>query len=242
MLHGTPEFSPSKISRILPKSVLVLALALSVVASRPAFAEDEPEFSLSANVMLVSEYRFRGISMSDKDIALQGGFDFGTKSGFYDGTWGSSIDTFAGSELELDIYGGYGGEVGELAYDIGVLAYTYPGSTGGTTYYEAYGSISGAVNSFEWTLGAAYAFDQSSIGDDDNIYLYLDGSFPVSESVSLDGHFAYENGAFGDDKLDWSLGATYFFDKFSIGLAYVDTNLGKGIGGAGVMASLGASF
>lgn len=233
------------LSKALPKLAPALVLAFTVAAVRPAVAEEDPAVSqtltLAANVSLVSDYRFRGISMSDKDIALQGGFDLGTKSGFYVGTWGSSIDTFAGSELELDIYGGYGGELAELAYDVGVLAYTYPGSTGGTTYYEAYGSVSGAVDKFEWTAGAAYAFDQSSIGGDDNIYLYLNGVVPLSDSVSLDGHVAYEDGAFGDGKWDWTLGGSYAFDQFSIGLAYVDTNL-DGLGSAGVMATLGASF
>ncbi len=227
------------------KRTLLTVLALLLAGQGEALAQDAeaaPSFSLSANVMLVSEYRFRGVSLSDKDVALQGGFDIETTSGFYAGAWASSIETFAGSETEVDIYAGYGGELGKLAYDVGFMAYTYPGSSG-TLYLEGYGSISGAVDAIEWTAGAAYAFSQDNLGNQDNIYLYLDGGMPLGESgLSLAGHFAYEDGAFGDGKLDWSVGVTYPVKDFEIGVSYVDTNLSDRLGDAGILVSLGASF
>ena len=231
------------------KRTLLTVLALLLAGQGEALAqsaEATPSFSLSANVMLVSEYRFRGVSLSDKDVALQGGFDIETTSGFYAGTWGSSIDTFAGSELEVDLYAGYGGDFeisgGKFAYDVGFMAYTYPGSSG-TLYLEGYGSISGALDTVEWTAGAAYAFSQDNLGNQDNIYLYLDGGLPLGESgLSLAGHFAYEDGAFGDGKLDWSLGLSLPVKDFSLGVSYVDTNLSDRLGDAGILVSLGASF
>lgn len=228
-------------------AVALLALMAGQGEALAQEAEDTPSFTLSANVSLVSDYRFRGFSLSDKDIALQGGFEIEAASGLYAMAWASSIDTFAGSETEVDLYAGYRGDIGELAYDVGVMAYTYPGSSG-TLYYEGYGSVSGtievgALESVEWTAGAAYAFSQDNLGNQDNIYFYLDGGMPLGDSgLSLAGHFAYEDGAFGDDKLDWSLGVTYPVKDFEIGISYVDTNLNDRLGDAGIILSLGASF
>ncbi len=229
------------------RTALAGAAALAVLMAGPGEAlaqeaEATPAFSLSANVGLFSDYRFRGYSLSDKDIALQGGFDLETASGFYAGVWASSIDTFAGSETEVDLYVGYGGALGDLAYDVGFLAYTYPGSSG-TLYMEGYGSISGAIDVVEWEAGAAYAFKQDNLGAQDNIYLYLDGGMPVGGSgFSLAAHFGYEDGAFGDGKLDWSLGVSMPVKDFELGVSYVDTNLSDRLGDAGVVISLAASF
>ncbi|MCH8863471.1 MAG: hypothetical protein IID51_13330 [Proteobacteria bacterium] len=235
------------------KRTMLAVLALLLAGQGSAFAQDAaqgpeatPAFSLSANVMLVSEYRFRGVSLSDKDVAIQGGFDIETATGFYAGTWASSIESFAGSETEVDLYAGYGGDFeisgGDLAYDVGVMAYTYPGSSG-TLYLEGYGSLSGALENIEWTAGAAYAFSQDNLGNQDNIYLYLDGGMPLGESgLSLAGHFAYEDGAFGDGKLDWSLGISMPVKDFTLGVSYVDTNLSDRLGDAGILISLGARF
>jgi len=223
-------------------SLIGCAATAMLVFTPPAVAEDEPAISFSANAALVTDYRFRGISLSDKDMAFQGGFDIATKSGFYVGTWGSSIESFEGSELELDIYGGYATSFNDLDFDIGILAYTYPGSDD-TTYWEAYSSVGGSAGPIGWTLGAAYAFDQDSIGGDDNIYVYLDTSMPLGDGpLSAAAHIAYEDGAFGDEKLDWSLGLTYDFEEFSVGVAYIDTNVDTDGGKAGAVFSLSAAF
>lgn len=226
------------------KALLLACTASAALMTAPqAFAEDSAAFSLSANAALVSDYRFRGISLSDEDFAIQGGFDIETESGFYVGTWGSSIEQYAGSELELDVYGGYATTLGELDFDIGILAYTYPGSSD-TTYWEPYASIGGSMGDVSWTLGAAYAWDQTSIGGNDNIYVYLDTGYAIEDSpISLAGHIAYEAGAFGEDlwgknKWDWSLGLEYAYESYAFGISYIDTNVAD----AGFVFSLSSSF
>ncbi len=240
---------PITFTKFLPKktmsSLSLMTLAIVCAPTQMVSAEDAP-FSLSANVAVVSEYRFRGISMSDKDIAIQGGVDLATSSGFYAGTWGSSIETYGGSETELDVYAGYATELGDLSFDVGILAYTYPGSTD-TTYWEAYSSVGGSLGDLGWTLGAAYAFDQSSIGSQDNIYVYLDGEYALGDSpISLTGHLAYEDGAFsfGQTKWDWAIGTSYAIsDSVSVGVQYIDNNVKvDGVGKGGIVLTLGASF
>ncbi|MDB5904885.1 MAG: hypothetical protein JWM26_3763 [Betaproteobacteria bacterium] len=102
-----------------------------------------PEHSFTGNVGLFSQYIFRGLTQTDRDPALQGGFDYAHSSGFYAGTWASNIswlkENFSaapaaiagtynrGGSLEWDFYGGYKGTVGDFGYDLGTLYYWYPG-------------------------------------------------------------------------------------------------------------------
>jgi len=135
------------------RGVLVASLlAGSALAATPAFADDAEaasDITISGNAALVTQYRFRGVGLSDGDIAIQGGIDVSHSSGFYIGTWGSSLantdtsvllDDGTGTigdykvagygAMELDIYGGWSGEIlSGLTGDIGVLYYAYPNQT-----------------------------------------------------------------------------------------------------------------
>lgn len=241
-------FSVLSTCRDVLRIILLPVFAISSsVLTLTATAQDEG-FSLSANAAIVSDYRFRGVSLSDKDMAIQGGFDVSHDSGFYIGTWGSSIESFGDpvtgmSEFELDIYAGYAGSFGDFSTDIGLLAYTYPGSED-THYIELYGSVGGEVGVASWSLGAAYVWDQDNIGGDDNIYIYLDGEMPLGDTpLSLATHLAYEDGAFGDNKWDWSAGVSYGFEQVSLSVSYVDTNIKNNrTAKAGVVLGLSAEF
>ena len=74
-----------------------------------------PTTPFTANVGVVSDYLFRGISQTKGAPAIQGGFDYSHSSGLYAGTWLSSVswysDTVAGASksVEFDVYGGYKG-------------------------------------------------------------------------------------------------------------------------------------
>jgi uncharacterized protein (TIGR02001 family) len=80
---------------------------------------------VTANAGAVSEYVFRGVPSSDGKAAAQGGLDAAWDSGFYLGTWGSSVDFDGSDGVEVDFYGGYGGEIGDFSYGIGATLYTY---------------------------------------------------------------------------------------------------------------------
>jgi len=83
-----------------------VAAVLLLVAGAAAHAE------LSGTVGVVSDYDFRGISLSAKDPALQGSIDWAADSGFYAGAWASNIDYGDGYDgnIELDLYAGFAGE------------------------------------------------------------------------------------------------------------------------------------
>lgn len=94
-------------------------------AAEPAKAS-EPDYTLTGNIGIFSQYVFRGVSQTDEKPAVQGGFDWTHKNGFYLGTWGSNISWLSDGQpnvsapLEWDLYGGYRGSLpSDFGYDIG---------------------------------------------------------------------------------------------------------------------------
>ncbi|MCC6478330.1 TorF family putative porin [Sphingorhabdus sp.] len=234
------------------KSIFRLAAACVVLgsmsAAAPAFAQDEAAeeaegpITISGGVAVVSDYRFRGVSLSDKDFAIQPTLTISHESGFYVGVWGSNIAENPGDDVEVDLYAGFaGGDA--VTYDLGVTYYMYPGVSS-FNYAEIIGKLGTTVGPA--TVGAtlAYAPSQDGTGNTDNVYLGTNATIALPDSpISIAGSFGYEDGAFGNDKLDWSLGLTAEVSGFTLGASYVDTNrFVGGLGKAGAVFSLSYTF
>ena len=71
----------------------VAVLATGLIGSGLAFAEDQkPDNEVSYNLAVTNDYRYRGISQTHLDPALQGGADYvNNPTGLYAGTWLSTI-------------------------------------------------------------------------------------------------------------------------------------------------------
>lgn len=223
---------------------LVAALALSLGTLAPALAHadetDPPKaVTVSGSVAVVSDYRFRGLSLSAGDPTIQGAITLTHQSGFYAGVWGSGIeDTPVYGHTEVDLTAGWSGEVGSgLVADVGLTYYVYPnGHVGKANYFEPYASLKTTIGPATAKLGMAYAPKQDSLGNDDNLYLYtnLDVGVPTTP-VTVSGHLGYSDGALSPNLLtlksskggwDWSLGASASVLKnLSLGVTYV------GVGG-----------
>ncbi len=241
------------------KFLLSTAAALAVATTpmlAPAQDMDVPgEFS--ANVALTNVYVFRGIDQTDENPAIQGGFDWAHDSGIYLGTWASNVDFNDGDEatLELDVYGGFAGSLGQVGYDVGVLYYAYPGADTPAEYdfWEIYGSLGFDVEAFSFGAGIAYSpdfFGESDTG------IYYSGSVAVAltEALSADVGIGYQtiddNAAWGTpDYVDWQIGATYAIGMFAIDARYAGTDLDENecFGGSDLcdgrfIISLSASF
>ena len=103
-------------------------------------------------MMMASEYVFRGITQSNEDPAIQVGIDYAHEpSGFYIGTWASSVEfntgNADGTQIETNLYGGFAGSFANgIDWDIGGLYYYYPeegddDGVGEQDYVEVYGSL-----------------------------------------------------------------------------------------------------
>lgn len=181
--------------KILVPSLIALALgSVSGLAQAQAAA---PESSLSFNVGGVSDYRYRGISQSRLKPAVQGGIDYADKSGFYVGAWASSIkwikDAGGDASMELDLYGGYKGAVGDVAYDVGFLRYEYPSNklAVSANTNELYGAVTMGPATLKYSHAVSNLF---GFADSKNsYYVDLSASFDLGEGFSLVPHVGYQS-------------------------------------------------
>jgi uncharacterized protein (TIGR02001 family) len=179
---------------------------------------------VTGTVTAVSDYDFRGVSLSAKDPALQGSIDYAHDSGFYAGVWGSNIDSGdnVDGDIEVDLYLGFANQINDdLGYDIGLVYYTYPGSDDIDEYPEFYAGLS-----YKWLeLKQWYTHDYAGL-EEDALYTEANASFDLVENLSLGLHLGYNYGdAFEDfEYLDYSVGLTYTLSHFDFGLKYVDND------------------
>lgn len=182
------------------KKILIPVLITGAIASLtavPTLAQAQ-ESTLSYNVGVVSDYRYRGISQSRLQPALQGGIDYADKSGFYVGAWGSTIkwikDTPGATKgsVEVDLYGGYKGTVGGLGYDVGFLRYEYVNNnyakTGGVNANtnEVYGALTYGVFTAKYSHALSNLFGNAN--SKNSYYLDLSATFDLGDGYTLTPH------------------------------------------------------
>jgi len=229
------------------KYVLLSALALTSLAT-PALAQEETAppkpVTVSGSVGLVSDYRFRGVSQSDEQLAVQGGLTIAHESGVYIGTWGSNLagwGTFGGANMELDLIAGYKTTLSEgVALDVGATWYMYPGGFNNTDFIEPYAKVSGTVGPVSLLAGVAYAPKQEALGawyangasaaagvyDDpgdknDNLYLWADGSTAIpSTGLTAKAHVGFSKGNKGLGPFATSVAPTGEYIDWMAGLDY----------------------
>ncbi len=239
---------------MLKKTLLagMVATALSAgtaLAQTPAApAAPASDHTFTGNVGLFSQYIFRGLTQTNRDPALQGGFDYSHASGFYAGTWASNISWLkenfssvagtagqysSGGSLEWDFYGGYKSNFGksDFTYDIGLLYYYYPGSvTPGCTYglvgcpkgntTELYGALG-----WKWiTAKYSHSIDNKTFGvPSSRGTYYLD----ISADVPLGDTGLTANLHWGKQKYDGQIAGValdndtlFSYTDYKLGLTY----------------------
>lgn len=227
-------------------SMISLSALMLASAATPAFADDAPTapppaITINGTATVVSDYRFRGVSQTDKNVAIQGSITLTHSSGFYVSVWGSSVDSyvtqsFAGHQ-EVDIIAGYSKTFSGTKIDGGVLYYVYPKTKGAITlltglpdttssnFFEPYLDISHTFGPVSAKATINYAWKQKALGvtqgldttesKQDNVYVAGDFSFAIPKTpVALTAHIGHTWGP------SWL--ANDFFGKTQ----YTDWNLG----------------
>lgn len=239
------------------RTSLLLAAILGTFAAPAAVmaeeaapaAEPTSPHTVTYNIGLTSNYIFRGTSQSGDRPAVQGGVDYSHSSGFYAGTWASSISWLAdtgadgaggdraynSSSMEWDVYGGYTAEIGEtgISYDVGVLQYIYPGRRNSVSgsynadTTEIYGGLS-----YKW-VSAKYSWSpsKSAFGFQGRGASYIDltAEIPLSDTglsaIAHVGRQEFGNGPSVYDYTDWKLGLSKAWDNgVVVGGYYTDTD------------------
>jgi uncharacterized protein (TIGR02001 family) len=148
------------------KAILFASALASAAATVPTAALAQAPASphtVTGNMAIVSDYRFRGISQTfaegfDAGPAIQGGIDYSHASGFYLGNWNSNVSGNQypnGSSIEMDFYGGWKGAWGDWGLDIGTIYYLYPGAKFRGTDQNG-NSFSQTVNHWEVYVGGSW--------------------------------------------------------------------------------------
>lgn len=232
-------------------SLAALAVAAAVPAqaqhAEPISPESAGEVSetpgpvtVTGSATLTSDYRFRGVSQTDREMAVQGGLTVAHDSGVYAGAWGSNLagwGTFGGANMELDLFAGVVLPIGGGKLDTGLVWYMYPGGADETDFAEIYAKLSGDIGPLSLTAGVAYAPKQEALGKvfltgaaaaaglpdnpgdkEDNLYVSGDAVYAIGNApVSLKAHIGYSDGNAGLGPNGTSIAPTGTYFDWSLG-------------------------
>lgn len=211
-------------------------------------------FDVAISIKAMTDYNFRGISQTDRKPAVQAGAELQIYDNmFYVGVYGSNVDLATRPDAEIDFYAGIRPKFGNLAFDLGVWQYYYPGekqfidATGGywtpknTDFTEVYGKVSYTFAD-SLTVGANvyYAWDWLGVGAT-GTYGSITAKYalPFLEGLSVSGEFGhYWLGTTNQsiyfptpvnlpDYNYWNVGVSYTYKNLTADLRYHDTDLSK---------------
>ena len=230
-----------------------LASAQTSPAAPAAAAAPASPHTFTGNMSLVTDYRFRGISQTFKQPAIQGGFDYGHESGFYVGNWNSNVNSgagFPGGSIEMDFYGGWKKTWGDWGLDLGGIYYYYPGTDATAANFPANPrngkTHTGGVSNAELYIGGSWKWislkyfqavsDYFSLPDTSGSnYWDLAANYDLGDGWNVIGHVGFfslkgwhaSTDATKGDYTDWKIGVTKDLSGWILGASYIDTT-GKG--------------
>jgi uncharacterized protein (TIGR02001 family) len=240
----TTRVSTLRNFRLAAAATAGLTIAGGLGAASAQAAEDASP-SVSFNVGAASDYVFRGVSQTNEDPEVFGGADL-TMGKLYAGVWASNVDFSDSTDAEVDLYGGFKPTLGPVSLDLGVIYYGYVNAPSGTDYGNFEAKVAGSVAAGKGTVGAAVFYSPDSFGAaKEAVYYEANGSYPVTEKISVSGALGRQTYEGSGDYTTWNLGATWAFaPHLAADLRYYDTNVhefGK-LYGDRVAVSLKASF
>jgi uncharacterized protein (TIGR02001 family) len=228
----------------MKKTLIALATFASLAPSL-ASAQAAPASPLTGNLTLTSDYRFRGISQSFRQPAIQGGIDWAHASGFYLGNWNSSVsgNQFPnGGSIEMDFYGGYKFPLGsDVTMDVGALYYYYPGA-----FYNGFPGQQPKFNNFElyfggvagpfsaklfWAISDFFGLDEVTGGKSSSGSYYVDLNYTteIAPKLTLGAHVGYQSvrNYSNLSYTDYKVSVTYDWTGWLLTGAFVGSNADK---------------
>ncbi|MCB4821938.1 TorF family putative porin [Roseicella aerolata] len=222
----------------------LLAAAAFVLPALPAAAQQQIEslgLTVTTTPAIASDYLFRGISQTRNNWAFQGTLDVQHDSGVYVGAFLTNAKFLASpwndTRQELDLLAGYRFELGGISFDLGYIAYLYPGqdkAPGGqlNEYHEF--AIKATYTIDPVKLLAAYNYSPNFFGRSGDGH-YVEGGVDVTLPLELtaSGRLGYQwierNPAFGTpDYLWYSIGLSREIIAGITGtVAWYGTNIDK---------------
>jgi uncharacterized protein (TIGR02001 family) len=200
----------------MKNAINAIAITSLFAASALSFQASAVE-GLSANVAMTSNYLWRGVTQNGDDAAISGGIDYAADSGFYVGTWTSSL----GGGYELDLYGGFSADINDsMSYDVGFIYYAYP-VFDDADFSEVYGSFTFS----NLTLGVAVLTSAEGFDAGDSIYASADYSLTLDNDAEVAFHLGSYSGDFSAEYIDY--GVSLSKDGFTFGVSSTDLDTGS---------------
>ena len=197
---------------------MMKSMTKSLLAASLLSASVMAEAGLTANVGATSDYLFRGVNLSD-GAGISAGIDYEAENGIYLGAWAIGFDDSVNlaadgsqpDEVEVDLYGGYAGTIGDFSYSVGYTGFFYDELD--VDIHELNFNFGYSFLNLEVTFGTED--DDTGDGDDDYTFVALTGEYEG-------GYLTY--GSFGDDfDGDYvELGYGFNVEGLDIGIAYVN--------------------
>jgi uncharacterized protein (TIGR02001 family) len=200
----------------MKKTLVSSAVTGALMIGAAGFSTAKAELEFNAGVF--SDYILWGTSASDSNAVVQGGVDYGHESGFYLGTWistlGDSSSAIPGQEV--DLYAGYGFGYGDVEFDVSYVYYYYPAIDDAD-----YGDIIGTVSYGPVYFTAQYALNAENSDFEGSTVFKFGGDTEIMPSISLGAEIGTVNLEPDDtDWVFWSLGVTKSTDMGDISLTY----------------------
>ena len=219
-----------------------IVVAAAFLAAGSAFAQvaaPVPESTVSYNIGATTDYRYRGISQTGKKPAINGGIDYAHSSGFYLGTWASSIKWIKDSPtppatakgpVEIDFYGGYKGSLAEgVGYDLGGLYYWYAGNNlkkvagfVNPNTFELYGALTFGIVTAKYSHATTNLF--GAVNSKNSSYFDLSANFDLGSGWSIVPHVGAQKVKNGNSYTDYSVTVNKDIDGLIFSLAAVGTS------------------
>lgn len=163
---------------------------------------------MSGDVQLVSDYRYRGVSLSDGEPEAQAGLNFDSLAGWYAGGLASGAKLENTQSEQIVAYGGYAGSIADgLSWDAGASRASFP-RLSAYNYTEAYvgllsENVSGRIyyspSYFEQKARTVYAELNATYAFQENLHLV--GHVGVLHPVSGNGPTVFDSGSRYDGRL-----------------------------------------
>jgi uncharacterized protein (TIGR02001 family) len=202
---------------------------------------------VSGSVDLVSDYRFRGVSLSGRGPALQATVHASKGAFFAEGFVTTLGRGDSDAPVETDISVGASKTLGKGTATLSATWYLYPGGHQDGVY-EIIGRYDLPVGKSTLSVTAGYAPGQHALDGRDNLYLGLSATVPIGRPQLIAG-IGRERGALSPGtKIDWQLGAQMEIEGFDASLSYIDTSRrfrdrhGRNVSGATVLVQIGHEF
>jgi uncharacterized protein (TIGR02001 family) len=203
---------------------IALAPAIFLAAISPAAAQDwAPALEVDAEVALVSDYRFRGVTLSDNKPTLQAGIEV-EHGGWFAGAWASTLRMDGSTSAEADFYVGKRGQIAGLDYSVSLYNYNFEDYP---SYFEARATMARDLGPATVEIEFAYAPPQGEV-DRANLYAGAKVEAPVGDSgLSLFARGGYEEAYYFGRKWDWEAGTSWSRGPFTLaasvaGVALID--------------------